>query len=116
MYIRPVRHVQVTNPSLGSRVPPVKGRAQEARRSLRMHSLCLLLDILPLVLVEPRGVPRPRCPSPIVPLDRRLARREDGRAPGRPEQQHELVPMPHYSQLLKDVPQGPQPRTGYCRD
>jgi len=69
-----------------------------------MHSLRLLLDFLPLVLVESGGVPRPCRPSPVIPLDCRLARREEGRAPGRFEQQHELVPLPHHPQLLKDMP------------
>jgi hypothetical protein len=81
-----------------------------------MYSLCLLLDLVPILLVEPRGVPRPRRASPVVPLDRRLARREDGRAPGCSQQQHELVPMPHYSQLLEDVPQGLEPGAGDCGD
>ena len=81
-----------------------------------MHSVRLLLNFVPVLLVEPGGVPRPRCSSPVLPMDRRLARREEGRAPGRPQQQHELVPMPHHSQLLKDMPQGTQPCAGHCRD
>src|SRR3546814_8979396 len=38
--------------------------AREARRSLRMHPLRLLLDELPELLVEQRQVPRPRDPAP----------------------------------------------------
>jgi hypothetical protein len=81
-----------------------------------MYPVCLLLDLLPIILVESGGIPRSRCPPPILPLDRRLTRRKDGRAPGRPEQQYELVPMPHHSQLLKNLPQGTEPRVGYCRN
>jgi hypothetical protein len=81
-----------------------------------MHSLRLLLDLMPIILVEPGGVPWPRCPSPVLPMDCRLPRREKGRAPGCSQQQHELVPMPHHSQLLEDMSQGTQPCAGHRRD
>jgi hypothetical protein len=81
-----------------------------------MHSLRLLLYFMPILLVEPGRVPRTRRLAAIVPLDRRLTRREEGRAPGRTQQQHELVPMPHDSQLLADMPQGTEPCLGDCRD
>lgn len=41
-----------TNPLLGQRKPAIASRPQEAGRAIRMYSLCLLLHILPLVLVE----------------------------------------------------------------
>jgi len=59
---------------------------------------------MPVVLVEPGGVPRPGRAPPVVPLDCRLARREEGGAPGRAQQQHEPVPLPHYSKLLENMP------------
>ncbi len=79
-----------------------------------MHSLRLLLDLVPIVLVESRGVPGPRCSPPVISLDRRFARREEARTPRRLEQQHERVPMPHDSQLLKNVPEGLEPCAGDC--
>ncbi len=100
----------------GQGVQAKQGGPQEARRPLRVHPVRLLLDLVPLVLVELGGVPRPRHPAPVVPLAGRLPRREDGPAQGRPQQLDEPVPLPHHSQLHPDVPQGPQPRPGDCPD
>lgn len=101
---------------IGSRIPPVQGRAQEARRPLRMHPLRMLLDLMPFVLVEPGRIPGPGNPPSVVPLDRRLARRKEGSAPGRVEQQHELVPLPHYSELLENLSKGLESSLGHCRN
>lgn len=56
----------------GSRIPPIESRPQEARRSLRMHPLRLLQHLLPILLVEQRGIPRPRHPPPVIQVDQRL--------------------------------------------
>jgi hypothetical protein len=79
-----------------------------------VHSVRVLLDLVPFVLVEQRGIPRPGYPAAVVPLAGRLARREDGAAQGGAQQQHERVPMPHDSQLLADVPEGAESWQGYC--
>ena len=49
--------------------------SREARRTLRMHSLRLLLDILPELLVERRPLSRPRRPVAGAALDRGFTRR-----------------------------------------
>lgn len=96
----------------GPRKPPIARRPQEARRAIRVHPLRLLLDVVPVVLVEQRRVPRPRRAAAVVPLARRLARRADGRAQGDSRQQHEPVPVPHDFELLADVSEGVEPGQG----
>ena len=106
----------LTNSFTGQGIPAEQGRPPKARRSVRVHSLRLLLDVMPLILVELGGVPGPRYPPPVIPLDYRLPRRAQGRAQGRPRQLHEPIPMPHDSQLHADMPQGPEPRSGHRSD
>jgi len=81
-----------------------------------VHPVRLLQHLVPLVLVEQRGVPGPRRAAAELPLDRRLARRKDGRAQGRPQQLNVALPLPHHPQLLQDLPQGSEPRARYCGD
>ena len=68
------RHTLLTY-SPGPRNPPITCRPQKARRPLRMHSLRLLLNLLSLLLVEQRRIPRSRRPHAIIPLARRQPRR-----------------------------------------
>ena len=63
-------------------VVPVQGVAREARRPLRVHPLRVLLDVVPLLLVEPGQVPRPGGPDAGLPLGHRLEGRHDGGALG----------------------------------
>lgn len=44
--------VQSLTFELGQRVPTIASRAQEVGWPLRMHFVCLLLDLMPLILVE----------------------------------------------------------------
>lgn len=81
-----------------------------------MHSLRLLQHIVPIILVEQRRISRSSRTFAIVPMDRRFAGREDRTAKGCAQQQHEPVPMPHYSQLQSDMPQGLEPSIGHCGD
>ena len=81
-----------------------------------MHPLRLLLDILPVLLVEQRRIPRPRRAPAIVPLARRFPRRAQGRTEGDAGQQHEFVPVPHHPELLEDVPEGLESGQGDCGD
>lgn len=77
-----------------------------------MHPLRLLLDLVPLVLVEQRRIPRPRRPSTVLPLARRLARRAESGKERNAGQQHEPVPVPYYFELLPDVSEGAESRQG----
>lgn len=99
---QPFKSCSLTKPT-GPRKQTIHWRPQEARWSLRMHSLRLLQHILPIVLVEQWRIPWPSRPPPILPLDRWLERREDRRASRCPQQLHVFVPMPHHSQLLADM-------------
>ena len=70
--------------------PPERERLQSPRgargaeRPVRVHPVRLLLDLLPLVLVEPGQVRRPGGPAAGLPLHRRHARPGDRAAPGQP--------------------------------
>src|SRR5690348_3471145 len=55
----------------GERVETVAGRARKARRALRVHSLRLLLDLMPELLVEFGALSRTRRAAPVLPLARR---------------------------------------------
>ena len=81
-----------------------------------MYPLRLLQHILPIILVEQRRVSRSSRATAILPLDRRLARREDAREEGGIEQRDESLPMPHHSQLLKNVSKGLESCVGDCGD
>lgn len=105
-----------TDNHTGQGIPTEQGGPEKAGRSVRVHSLRLLLNIVPLLLVERRGVPWTRDPAPVLQMVDRLPRREEVRAKGGSGQLHELVPLPHDSQLHEDLPQGSQPRSCHCRD
>jgi hypothetical protein len=49
-------------------VPAIEGGPPEAGRAVRVHLVCVLLDVVPELLVEQRGVPRPGHPSAELPM------------------------------------------------
>ncbi|KAL8355713.1 hypothetical protein RB601_001155 [Gaeumannomyces tritici] len=102
--------------STGQGVPPEQGGQEKAGRAVRVHPVCLLLDVVPVVLVELGGVPRPRHPAAVVQVAGRLARRAHRPAPRRPRQLDEPVPLPHHPELHPDLPQGPEPGPRHRRD
>lgn len=65
--------IHSANKKSGQRKPDDASRSQEARRALRMHSLRLLLYVLPLLLVELGRIPRPGRASTELSLAGRLA-------------------------------------------
>ena len=103
-------------------IPPEKerlqspDRARRARRPVRVHPVRLLLDVLPVVLVEPGQVRRPGRPAASLPLHRRLARRSDRRAPGQPGRPVPPVPLPLDHELRRRLPEGPEPEQGDRQD
>lgn len=105
-----------TDSITGQGIPTKQGGPPKAGRSVRVHSLRLLLDVMSVVLVERGGVPRSRRPATVIPLARRLTRRAHRRAQVETRKLHESVPMPHYSQLHSGLSQGPEPRKGDRRD
>ena len=98
--------------------PPERERLQSRRaeRALRVHLVRLLLDILPVVLVEPRQVRRSGRPPAGLPLHRRYARPGDLRAARQPRGSVPPVPLSHDHELRRCVPKGPQPDAGYQQD
>ncbi len=98
------------------RVAPDARRAQQARRSLRVHPLRLLYDVVPELLVERGPVPRPCGPAPGLSLAHRFPRRGDGRAPRHPARPVPALSLPHHHELRQHVPEGAEPREGDRRD
>ena len=91
-------------------------RPRQARRTLRMHPVRLLQHRLPELLVEQRALSRPRRAAAGQALDRRQPRRGDRRAARQPRGSVPALPLPHHHELRQDLPQGPQPGQGDCRD
>ena len=83
--------------------------ARGAERPVRVHPVRVLLDLVPVVLVEPGQVRRPGGPAAGLPLHRRHARPGDRRAPRQPRGPVPPVPLPHDHELRRRLPEGPQP-------
>ncbi len=104
--------LKTTTPAAREGMAADAGRPGEARRPLRVHSLRLLLDLLPELLVERRQVPRARGPAPGLPLADRLPRRGAGRTARQPRRPVPALSLPHHHELLQDLPEGPEPGQG----
>src|SRR2546429_569406 len=90
--------------------------AREARRAVGMHPVLLLHDLLPVLLVEWRPLPRPGGAVASLSLDRRQPRRED-RQPARCARRPvPALPLPHDPELHQDLPKKPQPGQSHRRD
>ena len=85
----------------------------EARRALRVHPVRLLLDRLPVLLVERRPLSRPRHPASGRPLGRGQPRRADRRAARRPRGPVPPLPLPHHPELHQGLPQRAEPGGGH---
>ena len=96
-------------PAARARAAAVARRARGAERPLRVHPVRVLLDRVPVVLVEPGQVRRPGGPAAGLPLHRRHARPGDQRAPRQPRGPVPPVPLPHDHELRRRLPEGPQP-------
>src|SRR5262249_1396437 len=88
----------------------------EARRPLRVHPLCLLLDLVPELLVERRPLSRAGGPPASVSLADRFARRVDGRTARRSRRPVPPLSLPHHHELRADMPEGPQSGEADRRD
>ena len=78
--------------------------------------MCLLLDFVPVVLVELGGVPRPGGVITVVQVDSGFARRTHGGEKETVRERYGVISVPHNSQLLENLSQGTQPRQGDCGD
>src|SRR5271166_3093560 len=91
-------------------------RPAKARRALRVHPLCLLLDIVPELLVELRTLSRSGRAVAGATLDRGLARRSDRRAARRPGRSVPALPLPHHHELRQGLPEAPQSGESHRRN
>ena len=80
--------------------------ARGAQRPVRVHPVRLLLDLLPVLLVEPGQVRRPGRPAAGLPLHRRQPRPGHQRAARQPERPLPPVPLPHHHELRGRLPEG----------
>ena len=92
-------------------LPDARG-PRRARRTLRVHPVRLVLDLLPELLVERRPLSRPRDPASGLSLADQFARRGDGRTARQSRRPVPPLSLPHDHELRQDLPQGPQPRQG----
>src|SRR5208337_3076870 len=74
-----------------------------------MHSVLLLLDLLPELLVEPGQVSRPGDPAAVLPLACRQPRSAHWRAPGPARRSVPPLSLSHDHELHQDLSEGPQP-------
>ena len=93
----------------GARAAAVAGGPRRAERPVRVHPVRVLLDRLPVVLVEPGQVRRPGGPAAGLPLHRRHARPGDQRAARQSRRPVPPVPLPLDHELRRRLPEGPQP-------
>src|ERR1700730_13426144 len=81
-----------------------------------MHSVLLLHDLVPELLVEQRALSRAGSALASLSLDRRQPRRDDRRAPRRARRPVPPLPLPHDHELHPDLSEEPQPGQGDRRD
>ncbi len=91
-------------------------RPAEARRALRVHSVRLLLDLVPELLVERGPLPRPGGAASGLSLADRQPRRGDRRAARRSRGSVPALPLPHHHELRADLPEAPEPGEGHRRN
>ena len=97
----------------GTGDPAVAGRPRQTGRPVRMHHVRLLLDRMPLVLVESRQVPWPPGAADRLAFPGRYARPGHGRAPGRTRGAVQAVPLPHHHELRRGLPEKPESHQGH---
>jgi len=89
--------------------PAVGGGPRGTGRPLRVHPVRVLLDGLPVVLVEPGQVRRTGRAAAGLPLHRRQPRPGGERAARQPRGPIPAVPLLLDHELRRRVPEGPQP-------
>ena len=81
-----------------------------------MHPVRMLLDLMPVVLVELGGISWTGSAFAVIPVDRRFAGSANGAEEAAVREQHGAVSLPHHSQLFEDMSKGSQSCKGHCRD
>ena len=85
---------------------------RQARRHVRMHSVRLLLDLMPELLVEFRALSRAGRAAAGQPLGAGQPRRSDRRAARQSRGPVPALSLPHHHELLQGLPEGAQPGQG----
>ena len=102
--------------------PPDRERLQSKEdqekidRPVGLHSVRLLLDLLPELLVEQRSLPRTGGTARGLSLDHRYARRGHRRAARCARRSVPAVSLPHDHELHRSVPEGSESGQGDRRD
>ena len=109
--VRPWLQTRDPAPAAGERRQVAAGPGTD-RPAVGLHTLRLLLEQLPELLVEQRALPRTRGPARQLPLDHRHAGPGAGGAPRLPRRYLPPVPLPHDPELRRGLPERPQ--SGAC--
>ena len=91
-----------------SRAPSVAGRARQTRWSLGMHSLLLLLDLVPELLVESGPLSRSIDPAAVLPMACRQPRSAHRRAARSARRSVPALSLPHHHELHQELPERSQ--------
>ncbi len=113
--IQPWLQTESAPPPDRERPQSIEERAQ-ARRAVGMHPVLLLLDRVPVLLVERRALSRPGGAAAGLSLAGRQPRREDRRAARRARRPVPALSLPHDHELHPDLPEEPEPGQGDRRN
>src|ERR1700688_3732652 len=80
-----------------------------------MHSLRLLLDVVPELLVEQRALPGARRAAAGDTMGQGFARRSHRRAARQSRGSVPALSLPHHHELRQGLPEEPQSFRGHCR-
>src|SRR5271166_3137441 len=108
--IRADRALAAVRPAAaGPRAPAIPRGSRQARRFVGVHSLLLLLDRVPELLVESGPLSRPFDPAAVVPVACRQPRSAHRRAPRSARRPVPALSLPHHHELHRDLPEGAEP-------
>ncbi len=96
----------------GPRAAAIERGAGKGRSPLRMHTVRVLLDQLPELLVEQRSVPRSGGAPGVIPMDRGQPGRGDGRSARPARGPLPPVSLPHHHELHRSVSEGSESGQG----
>ena len=102
--------LKTDHPAADARAPAVARGARQARRPVGVHPVLLLLDLVPVLLVERRALSRARHPAAGLSLAGRQPRRGQGRAARPAGGSVPALSLPHHHELHQDLPQAASTR------
>merc|ERR1712137_452898 len=96
------------------RILAIQGGPSQTRWDVRVHSLCLLLHFVSVILVERRQVSRTRRLDAGLSMDRGLSGSNDQTKIGRSRRCLQTLSLSHHYELYQGLPQAPQSWKGDC--